>query len=304
MITGPLTLLHPVHKLLVLTGLSLIFTALFSQTAILLAQWIYQVTITDSTVFLQLDNVQTVKALKLVQALGAGLGTFIVTSLIAAFLFGGNLINYLQMYRTWPRMVLPAALLLMITCVPVVNLMLEWNSRLQLPEYLSTVEEWMRHSEQKAERITQAFIQVSAFSDLMINLLVIAFLPAVGEELFFRGLVQRLLSEWFRNAHFAIWLTAALFSAIHLQFFGFLPRMMLGALFGYMLLWTQSIWLPVIAHFFNNAAFVIAGWYVFNNKTTFNPDRLGVEEGHGLWLVFSAIFSLLLIIQLYACRRK
>ncbi|TAF81977.1 MAG: CPBP family intramembrane metalloprotease, partial [Sphingobacteriales bacterium] len=88
-------------------------------------------------------------------------------------------------------------------------------------------------------------------------LLMIAILPAIGEELFFRGTIQNIFTALFKNPHVAVWLTAILFSAIHLQFYGFLPRMFLGALFGYLFIWGKSIWLPILGHFLNNGFAVI-----------------------------------------------
>lgn len=84
-----------------------------------------------------------------------------------------------------------------------------------------------------------------------------ALCPAITEEFFFRGALQRLIGKWNPNPHFVIWSAAILFSAFHLQFYGFIPRMLLGAYLGYLLLWTRSIWIPVFAHFINNATAVI-----------------------------------------------
>src|SRR5207344_1198984 len=92
---------------------------------------------------------------------------------------------------------------------------------------------------------------------LAINLFIIAFLPALGEELFFRGMMQKLFSQLTKNNHLAIIITSIIFSAIHLQFYGFLPRMVLGIFLGYLLVWSGSLWLPILAHFVNNASAVL-----------------------------------------------
>lgn len=92
---------------------------------------------------------------------------------------------------------------------------------------------------------------------LIVNLMVMAVCPAITEEFFFRGALQRLIGKWSHNPHLVIWSVAILFSAFHLQFYGFIPRMLLGAYFGYLLLWSRSIWVPVFAHFVNNATAVI-----------------------------------------------
>lgn len=302
---GPvLASLPPWRKLIVVAGLALIFTMLFSFAGGLLANVFFGINFFDPLAYRNLENSDSIKAMKLVQALGAGLGTFIITSLVAAFLFGKKITEYLKLNGRFRFLQLITVLLIMITGVPLINVMVEWNSHLSFPEFLAPVETWMRSSEQEAERITKAFVNVTAVQDVLINLLVIAVLPAMGEELLFRGVVQRILTEWFRNAHAGIWISAAVFSAIHVQFFGFVPRMMLGVCFGYMLHWSGSMWLPVIAHFFNNAAAVISAWYVFNHQEGFNPDQLGVEEGGNMLVLLSALFVTLLMMHLYSLRTR
>ena len=80
----------------------------------------------------------------------------------------------------------------------------------------------------------------------------------ITEEFLFRGALQRIIGKWTYNHHIIIWSAAIIFSTFHMQFFGFLPRMLLGAYFGYLLYWTRNIWIPVFAHFVNNAIAVIS----------------------------------------------
>lgn len=296
--------LPPWRKLLVVAGLSLIFTMLFSAVAGLLAGYLFGIDFFSPSSFSNLEDVNTVNAMKLIQAIGAGIGTFIATSAVAAILFGSSVTAYLKLHSRFRFSQVVTVLMLMVAAVPLINAMAEWNSHLKLPGFMAPLEAWMRNSEQEAERLTKAFVNVVSIKDLFINLLVIAVLPALGEEFLFRGIVQRLFSEWFRNVHAGIWISAAVFSAIHLQFFGFIPRMLLGACFGYMLLWSGSIWLPVIAHFFNNAAAVISAWYVFNHEGAFNPDQLGVESGGNFLVLLSALTVTLFIFSFYAQRVK
>jgi len=95
---------------------------------------------------------------------------------------------------------------------------------------------------------------------MILNLFIIAILPAVGEEFFFRGVLQKILIRLFKSVHVAIWVTAFIFSAIHFQFFGFVPRFILGLIFGYLFFWSGTLWLPVISHFINNAVPVIMSY--------------------------------------------
>jgi uncharacterized protein len=108
------------------------------------------------------------------------------------------------------------------------------------------------------------------------NLFTIAFLAAFVEELFFRGMLQQTLTEAKLNHHIAIWITAAVFSAIHIQFYGFLPRMFLGAILGYLFFYTGSIWVSIAAHFVNNALVVLVGY--FSDNVKLNPLENGGDE--------------------------
>ena len=115
----------------------------------------------------------------------------------------------------------------------------------------------MRQWEELAEQLTQTLLSSDRIDILLANLFVVAILAALTEECFFRGTLQRILSRFHAKPHVVIWTAAILFSAFHLQFYGFFPRMLLGAYFGYLLLWSRSIWLPIFAHFINNAIAVI-----------------------------------------------
>ncbi|WP_235324585.1 CPBP family intramembrane glutamic endopeptidase [Pedobacter lusitanus] len=131
---------------------------------------------------------------------------------------------------------------------------MEWvglaNQKMILPDFLKPVENWMRNKEDEAMKMTILLLKTNNVFDFLINILVIALIPAIGEELIFRGGVQRSFTRMFKNPHVAIWISAFIFSAIHLQFFGFFPRLFLGAAFGYIYLWTGSLWYAMLAHFF------------------------------------------------------
>lgn len=132
------------------------------------------------------------------------------------------------------------------------------NQKIALPPFLQPLELWMQAKEQEMEAIINLLIQEPGIIALIANLFVIALLAALTEEFLFRGAIQRILEKWTENHHLVIWIAAILFSAIHLQFYGFIPRLILGAYFGYLLYWSKSIWLPVFAHFLNNATAIFA----------------------------------------------
>jgi len=124
----------------------------------------------------------------------------------------------------------------------------------------------MEASEQKAMELTEAFLVMNSIGDLLINLFLIGLIPAIGEELLFRGVLQQLFTKWTGKVHLAIFISAFLFSAIHLQFFSFLPRFVLGIVLGYMFYWSKNLWLPILAHFTNNTLAIIFTYHFVADK--------------------------------------
>ena len=170
----------------------------------------------------------------------------------------------------------------------------EWNAQMTLPEFLKDVEAWMRLQEDKLEEATIFLTNINTPAELVLAMLVIGIIPAVGEEFLFRGLIQNQLQSWTRNAHWAIWITGILFSAIHIQFYGFVPRMLLGVLFGYMYLWSGNLLYPILAHFANNGFQVLMIYLYKSEFTSFNIDETDTVP----WTVFftSAMITLVLIL--------
>ena len=155
--------------------------------------------------------------------------------------------------------------LIVIAFMPFDGLVIEWNQNLHLPETLAPIEQWIRDKEKNLEGLTKYLTTFNTTGQLLVALLVIAIIPGIGEEVLFRGILQRNFSYWMGNAHVGIWLAAALFSAIHVQFLGFFPRMLLGALFGYLYLWSGNLWVPILAHFVNNG-FTVLMVYLYQQK--------------------------------------
>jgi uncharacterized protein len=131
------------------------------------------------------------------------------------------------------------------------------NESLELPTYFSGIENFIKSMEKELSELTQYLTSFTTPMQLIVALVVIAGVAGVGEELIFRGLLQRKLFIALKNEHLAIWLAAFIFSAIHFQFYGFLPRLLLGAMFGYFYFWTGNIWVPIVGHVFNNGLAVL-----------------------------------------------
>ena len=172
---------------------------------------------------------------------------------------------------------------------------------MQLPESLAGLEQWMKELEMRATSLTESFITYTTIAGFLANLLILAILPALGEELIFRGILQPGLTSILRNRHLAIVVTALLFSAMHMQFYGFLPRFLLGLLFGYFFLWTKNIWTAIWAHFLNNATAVIMAFLADRKITSIDYEKFG--QTSGTFVVIASAFSLLLVFLLYKSAR-
>ncbi|HLT81266.1 MAG TPA: CPBP family intramembrane glutamic endopeptidase [Cyclobacteriaceae bacterium] len=143
----------------------------------------------------------------------------------------------------------------------------EWNAGWHFPSFLKGFEDWARANEEQRAELTAFMTTFTSPADLLIALVVIAVIPAIGEEFVFRGLFQNELKGLTGNVHVAIWLAAFLFSAFHIQFFGFVPRLLLGALFGYLYVWSRSLLVPIFAHFVNNALAVLSLYFYQSGAT-------------------------------------
>lgn len=141
--------------------------------------------------------------------------------------------------------------------IPLQESIINWNQNIHLPESMAAFEKIARQMEDLANGSVLALVSDGSVSALILNILVIGVAAAFAEEIFFRGCLQRLLTTGGVNIHIAVWVVAFLFSAMHMQFFGFVPRMLLGAYFGYLLVWSKNLWVPITAHLLNNVMYVV-----------------------------------------------
>jgi len=229
------------------------------------------------------DAVHLLKYLQLLQSVGL----FIIPPFVFAYLFSDQVKNTLHIDKKpgVAGIVLSTAMVWFAS--PLINQLGIWNAGIELPQFLSGIEEWMKEKEAAAEELTNLFIETGTFGGLLFNIVMIGIIPGVGEELLFRGVIQKIFTQWTRSPHWAIWLTAALFSALHLQFYGFFPRMLLGGMFGYMLAWSGNLWLPILAHFINNSTAVIAYYLYDRQLIKIDPDELGTGSEFGFAVCIS-----------------
>ncbi len=262
---------------------------------------------------------QSTESLKLLQFLQT-IGVFLLPCFIMAYLWSAKPLQYLHLTTTpkWQIALLTVAM--MIIALPAINLLGYWNQQLSLPEFLRPLEEIMKQQEEAAAQLTERFIKADNVGILLLNLLLMAVLPAFSEELCFRGILMNLFMRTKdkgqktkdenaerltangsrRTTHTAIWATAIIFSFIHFQFYGFIPRMLMGALFGYLLIWSGSIWLPMIAHFTNNVlAVILYNIYYTQGLDPTTADTFGT--GNTLWV---GIVSCILLVGCIVLLRK
>lgn len=233
------------------------------------------------------DSLVGMKWLQLLQSVA----TFLLPALAGAYLWSNTPMQWLHLNKkpSWQEAL--AAVVVMLLAIPGINLLSAWNQQMVLPEWMSGIEQWMRMQEDAAAQLTEQFLRVDTVGGLLVNIGLMALLPAVGEELTFRGVVQGMFT---RNRHVAIWATAAIFSFVHMQFYGFLPRMLLGAMFGYMLWWTGSLWVPMLMHFVNNCAAVVVAYLAYNHLEEGRAemlDTIGTED-----TILLGVFSICIVL--------
>ncbi|MFN5169165.1 MAG: lysostaphin resistance A-like protein [Cyclobacteriaceae bacterium] len=205
-----------------------------------------------------------------------------------------------QVVKDWFRPAPPVAwnlaivALLTIIFMATNSVFAEWNADLHLPDAWKGIEDWIRSREELAMRLTQFFTTFSTPAEFIIAFVVIALLPAVGEEIVFRGMIQKELSRSV-SPHVAIWISAILFSAIHFQFFGFVPRLLLGALFGYLYYWSGSLLLAMFAHFVNNGFIVIMLYFYQRGQVDIDPNS--TEALPVMVVVPATLFVAVLLLQ-------
>lgn len=229
-------------------------------------------------------------------------GTFLLPAIGIAWTCSNDPAGYLQTRKIPDGTILMLLLLSMLLLSPAISLTGLLNKQMELPSFMEPIENWMRAQEATAEQLTEIFLAEDGVFTLLFNLLVIAVAAGITEEFLFRGVLQRIIEKWVSNHHLVIWIAAFLFSAFHMQFFGFLPRLLLGAYFGYLLYWSKSIWIPVFAHFANNAFAVVS---MSDSRLKENEFITGdISDVHLVPFSIASLASLLLFFFLNRYLRK
>lgn len=278
---------------------------------ICLAQWLgllLAITVIVVVVGVVVPNDGSIAYLKWMQLIQSA-GILIIPSLWVAYKWTKQPLKWLHLTtvnRSYSKpLVVLACFLWIIVSMPSINILNYWNQHMVLPDCLAGLEAWMKQAEEMTNALVERFMHADTIGVLLINIGLMAIVPAIGEELTFRGVLLNLFSSISsrknptRFPHIAIWIIAIIFSAIHLQFYGFIPRMLLGAVLGYIAVWTGSLWMPILVHFTNNLLtillYYIAQQYHIDQEVL---DSIGM--GKTLWLgLISIVLSIGILLWIF-----
>lgn len=293
--------IHPAYQFLILIGLLLLslIVGTFIGMGIIMARYGMETFTNIVQSNLSAPNVQT--ALWILQFFGTTT-PILATPIIFSYLIVHEPHDYLKTSFHFPWMLIVLVFVIMMLSNPLIELLGNINQKMVLPKFLQGVQDWMRKSEDDTKKLSDVMMQMSNLWNMIFNLLFIGLLTAIVEEVLFRGCMQTIFVRWMKNKHVAIWITAILFSAFHMEFFGFLPRVLLGLLFGYFTVWSGSIWPAIWGHFVNNGTIVVVT-YLFQHKLiNVDPDDQQVFSYAG-YVISLVITLLLLFIYRYISNR-
>lgn len=225
---------------------------------------------------------------------------FIIPSIAAALMITRRPADFLCLRKKPGIFALIAVAIILIISIPAQEIIIDWNNNIKLPESMAAFGEMARALENQAAETMKLMMSDTSIGALIVNILIVGVFAGLSEELLFRGCFQRILTTGGVNVHVAIWSVAFCFSALHMQFFGFVPRMLLGAYFGYLLLWTGSVWVPATAHIINNVVYVATAWW---QARVYGVDAISDEPSN--WPIYVVVLSVIFTAAaLYIFRKR
>lgn len=288
----------PFGKLLLLIGLVLLFSLLTALSGLLIGKLFF------GTDFIELSSIianpstpEAISFVKFFQLINQ-IGIFILPVGAYSLFVSTSAGNYLELDRKPTAVSLLIVGLVVYSILPFLNYLAVFNQNIVLPEAFWGIEQWMKEKELQAANLTEIFLRTNSLGGLSINLFIVALIPAIGEELLFRGVLLRLLKEMTKSMHLAVIISALLFSAIHLQFYGFLPRFLLGLILGYSFVFTRNLWVPIFLHFINNASSVIIYYLHYNGFIKISMENFG-STPNPVFIIGSLLATLWLMIMLH-----
>lgn len=250
----------------ILAGMMLVFTLMANAIALYTAPMLFNIDIaTNPDILSDVNNPQSLAALKYIQVLSS-VGMFLGPAWHLGKALNLDPTEFLKINRRLaPREILWSTLLVF-TLMPFISWLVYANTEMGYPSFLPELEQWSRELEQKNSVMIGAFLKADTYPMLLANLFVIAAVPAITEEFFFRGALQNLMRMVFRNKHISVWVVAIIFSLFHADYNGLLARIALGAVLGYAYLFTGNLWVSILIHLLNNAFAVVCSYTPVKNQ--------------------------------------
>jgi len=290
-------------QLFLFPGIVLLGTVVFMALAFVTASLIFGVPLETVPALVNQTDTSTGLNVARMMQVGSQLGLFVFPPLFFAWLVSRFPFAYLGFRTELKLQQLLPGLILLFAALPFIHALADLNKAMQLPAWLHEIEHWMLEKEDFAGILTERFLGVESIYLLFFNLLMIAVIPGIGEEMVFRSVLQPLFGKLFRNVHAGLVLSAFLFAFMHMQFYGFLPRFVLGIFLGYAYLWSGSVWLPVMMHTLNNAAAVVVFYLHHNAWIKTDIENFGSASGNIYWVVASLILTCVLLFIMWSGRK-
>ena len=222
--------------------------------------------------------------------------SFAVPAMLVAAFIARKPFEYLALSKSPKWMHVLFVILVYVVSVPAMNMIVQLNESITLPDSFAALEKLLRMYEEAAKALTNQLISGQTLMGVICLMLVLGCLTGFGEEIFFRGMLTRIFLDKPMNKHLAIWLGAIVFSFMHFQFFGFVPRVLMGALFGYMLVWSGSLWVPIIAHAINNSVVVLSTYALERGYLSQSLDVYGTTQCMP-WLAIVSVAATVALIK-------
>lgn len=288
----------PWHRLLLFVGLVLLFSLVTALTGLLIGKMYFDVSLAQlAEMVMHPDTSQEIAFIRFYQLFNQ-IGVFFLPVFGLMFFTTGNVWSSLKLDSKPYAVAVVITILIVYASLPFNGFLTSLNESMTLPKSMAGIEQWMKDKELQANTLIEAMLTTRSVAVLMLNMFIVALIPALGEELFFRGVLLKLFREITHNIHWAVIVSAILFSAFHFQFYGFLPRLMMGLILGYLYVFTQNLWIPIIMHFVNNASSVLLFYLHENGVIGVSMDKFGTTD-NVVYIIGSGMMVVWLMIMLY-----
>jgi len=238
---------------------------------------------------LKLSSPHAQSALWVMQTTGTTI-PILITPIVFSYLIVREPDEYLKNNFHFPWLLIVLVFFIMLLGFPVIEFLGNLNQKFPISKAL-------RDYENEVQKMSDSMLQMNSFWSMIFDLLFIGLLTAIIEEVLFRGAMQSVFIRWTKNKHAAVWIVAILFSAFHMEFSGFIPRMFLGLLFGYFTVWSGSIWPAIWAHFVNNGTIVVITYMAQQKLVNIDPN-----DQHSFNNIIYIISGVMMIVLLYFSR--